>query len=222
MTATLLLLLCVVAHFEFGKYVDSVLEARVSGKIQRGRDAGSSSERQRVFAEDNQCQDYLVLAIEQYIEALKLDNRHVYQALPRLLSLWFEFTVSINSARDSRAALKAKQHNANGVVSQSLRAIPPSTFYTAMPQLISRVTHQNSDTAMIVQTILTRLLTKFPCQSMWNLAWLRSSVNQQRAQIGDSIFRGAQESLAKRKDQKNQALLVASKSLVKFLIDLSK
>ena len=30
--------------------------------------------------------------MKQYIEALKLGEKHVYIALPRLLSLWFEFT----------------------------------------------------------------------------------------------------------------------------------
>jgi hypothetical protein len=42
--------------------------------------------------EDSTCQNYLSLAMQQYIEALKLDSKHVYQALPRLLSLWFDLS----------------------------------------------------------------------------------------------------------------------------------
>lgn len=35
---------------------------------------------------------YLLMAIEQYINALRFNSKHVYQALPRLLSLWFDFS----------------------------------------------------------------------------------------------------------------------------------
>jgi hypothetical protein len=40
---------------------------------------------------DNVCHQYILLAIEHYATTLKLDMKHVYQALPRLLSLWFDF-----------------------------------------------------------------------------------------------------------------------------------
>jgi hypothetical protein len=44
-----------------------------------------------VFYKDRQCQQYVLLAIENYAECLYLDLKHVYQALPKLLSLWFDF-----------------------------------------------------------------------------------------------------------------------------------
>lgn len=45
---------------------------------------------------DKGTQKFILLAIEHYSAALKLDMKHVYQALPRLLSLWFDF-VSIHT-----------------------------------------------------------------------------------------------------------------------------
>jgi hypothetical protein len=43
-----------------------------------------------LFCKDRQCQQYVLLAIENYAECLYLDLKHVYQALPKLLSLWFD------------------------------------------------------------------------------------------------------------------------------------
>ena len=40
---------------------------------------------------DSVCHQYILHAIEHYAVTLKLDMKHVYQALPRLLSLWFDF-----------------------------------------------------------------------------------------------------------------------------------
>ena len=40
---------------------------------------------------DSMCHQYILHAIEHYGITLKIDMKHVYQALPRLLSLWFDF-----------------------------------------------------------------------------------------------------------------------------------
>lgn len=45
-----------------------------------------------MISEDKVCQKYVALAVKHFAEALILDTKHVYEALPRLLSLWFEFT----------------------------------------------------------------------------------------------------------------------------------
>lgn len=45
-----------------------------------------------IILRDTTSQNYILLAIEHYTIALRLSPNHVYQALPRLLSLWFDFT----------------------------------------------------------------------------------------------------------------------------------
>jgi serine/threonine-protein kinase ATR len=86
-------------HFQFGKYVDSVMQSRVVALASR-----SSQQQQQLLGveedlirahtifRDKTCQKYVLMAMNHYATALKLDSKHVYQALPRLLSLWFDFT----------------------------------------------------------------------------------------------------------------------------------
>jgi hypothetical protein len=74
-------------------------------------------------------------------------------------------------------------------MANNLKVIPASAFYTAMPQLVSRVIHVDKDTAYVVQGILKRVLVKFPQQAMWPLAWLKGSKKPERLQIGEEIFK---------------------------------
>lgn len=114
------------------------------------------------------------------------------------------------------------QMEANDLISNHVKAIPAHCFYTALPQLISRITHRNAETVLVVKAILTRVLTKHPAQAMWSLAWLFHSADKERASIGTEILSGAQSSLLKRKENNARALLVSCKSLFKYFIDLAK
>ena len=48
--------------------------------------------RENIIARDQQCQRHILLSMQNYRIALSLQSKHVYQALPRLLSLWCELT----------------------------------------------------------------------------------------------------------------------------------
>jgi hypothetical protein len=39
-----------------------------------------------------ECQEHLLGSVQHYGMALQLGQKHVYQALPRLLAMWLEFT----------------------------------------------------------------------------------------------------------------------------------
>lgn len=115
--------------------------------------------------------------------------------------------------------LATYQQEVNSCLASHLKRIPATSFYTALPQLISRIIHDDKNTALVVQEILKRVLTKFPAQAMWPLAWLKGSRNAARAKIGDLIFRGAADSYGE--GHRMQSLLRASTSLFTFLQSLA-
>jgi serine/threonine-protein kinase ATR len=106
-------------------------------------------------------------------------------------------------------------------MASNLKSIPPSAFYTAMPQLIARVIHDDKETALVVRGILKRVLTKFPQQAMWPLAWLKGSRNPERLKIGEEIFKDAEKNLSKANRKTMQKLLSGAGSLFKYLQDLA-
>lgn len=77
-----------------------------------------------------------------------------------------------------------------------------------------------NDTASVVQAILRRVLTKYPAQAMWPLAWVRQSRDPQRQRIGVDIFYQAVEAL--NKSESLHKLLVTSKTLIDYLYALAK
>jgi serine/threonine-protein kinase ATR len=68
--------------------------------------------------------------------------------------------------------------------------------------------------------MLRRVLTKFPAQALWPLAWVRQSRDPQRQRIGEDIFHHAAEALTKSENLRR--LLVSSKTLIDYLYDLAK
>jgi len=110
--------------------------------------------------------------------------------------------VIVTHVSSNQAIMISKQSEVNVMMSEATRTIPAKSLYTAMPQLISRVNHRNSETALVIHGILSRVLMKFPGQAVWTLTWLRNSANKDRARIGDFIFKNAQDGLVKRKQKK--------------------
>lgn len=112
-------------HFHFAKYLNSLVSRRFD------KESTGSSEEGNMNAEaicrDKSSQKFILLAIEHYSAALKLDLRHVYQALPRLLSLWFDF-VSIYPEKGredgTSPALKRDQLSKYAFSPSRLRRLP--------------------------------------------------------------------------------------------------
>ena len=261
-----------IGHFQYAKYVDSLFESRLSALFQRRSSSSAPQQTNQqqstaggananvIGAEDEEairtqslkndilCQDHLITAMKHYAEALSIDTKHVYQALPRLLSLWFDLTsiktgssfeesdvndsnrntirgnACLARARAAWNHLKAKQEDANVVMAKQVKQIPPQAYYTAIPQLIARVTlsqNNNKDTAMVVRGILKRVLVKFPGQALWQLGWLRKSKDAERKKAGDSLFKESQKQL-RDLGNSNYKILVASESLFTYLQSLAK
>ena len=54
--------------------------------------SSSSGDRGDTTRSVEEYQDYLLNAVQHYGMSLQLGQKHVYQALPRLLAMWLEFT----------------------------------------------------------------------------------------------------------------------------------
>lgn len=67
----------------YAKFLDSLFESRVSA---------SGNDRASAIRNIQECQDNLLSSVQHYGMALQLGKKHVYQALPRLLAIWLEFT----------------------------------------------------------------------------------------------------------------------------------
>jgi serine/threonine-protein kinase ATR len=93
-------------HFYYAKFVDSILQARMMAMMNgvAGEDGincvDENDVRKETILHDRIAQAHAILAMRTYAAALRIDSKHVYQALPRLLSLWFDL-VSVSRDRSA-------------------------------------------------------------------------------------------------------------------------
>ena len=94
-------------HFHFAKYLNEL----VTRFFEKDSPHGMNDDVMRFNAlyRDKVCHNYILLAIEHYALALKFDMKHVYQTLPRLLSLWFDFVSVKLPKHDSDNSYRAVQ-----------------------------------------------------------------------------------------------------------------
>jgi hypothetical protein len=226
-------------HFQYAKYAETLLQAQIVSQVRRLRntfdgDGSDISFRDMCLGQDKACHKYLLLAISNYVDALKLDLKHVFQCMPRLLHLWFEFSaISIDSNQyppgvvqsmsQAISNLRSKQSNLSKFIKSKYKSIPARAFYSALPQLVSRTMDSNKELCSVVHDILSRVLATFPGQAMWPLAWLTLSKSRTRAAVGERIFKRAETLLEQsRHSQEKVKLLVAGKSLFVFLQNLAR
>uniref|UniRef100_W8C8V5 Serine/threonine-protein kinase ATR n=1 Tax=Ceratitis capitata TaxID=7213 RepID=W8C8V5_CERCA len=145
-----------------------------------------------------------------YAKSLKSGCENVYQSLPRLLSIWLDFTsrcASMCEAASSDPALTAKANNMqeaakrmNELITNCANALPTAIFYTAFSQLLSRICHPSNEVFAVLRTIVIKLLEHFPQQSLWMLLPTLKSSQTTRVKRCKLIFTDAR--LAKPQFQK--------------------
>ncbi|CAB1117116.1 unnamed protein product [Ectocarpus sp. CCAP 1310/34] len=87
------------------------------------------------------------------------------------------------------------QTDSTALVKEAVRTIPPYMWYTALPQLTSRVGHPNEDVLRVIIDALAMLLRAHPKQALWHLSSLCLSISESRRQVGNQVFEQARRLL---------------------------
>ena len=136
--------------------------AKCIGQSWHGVD--TTANRANAIGCNEQCQRLLIDSINHYGIALQLGQKHVYQALPRLLAMWLEFTAiresKLSNGEDGTrkyngsrtcgilcfyhyntilffisANICEHQSEVNDLIKSFIPKIPEHLFYTALPQV---------------------------------------------------------------------------------------
>ena len=173
------------AHFHFARYLDTLFQSSVD-----------SDDRM----------EHLIQAINHYGAALNLGVKHLFQSLPRLLTMWLEFTSlgdkdAKSAGHDGEnlhrelsvshhlmpfyvACLQENQDRLNKIMKRFASSIPAHMFYTALPQLVSSILHPDAESRRNVSLILRTVLVNYPAHSLWSIGWLRQSKNEDKSKAG--------------------------------------
>ena len=149
--------------------------------------------------------------IHNYGRALCLGHKYLFRCLPRMLTLWFEFSEymhdeenkpkpagSSGSGRSSRSSvgpdpLQEVFVKVDAMIRRFKDEFPTYQWFTVLPQLISRSTHPNKATQQLVKEIIGHILAQHPTQAVWIVMPATKSKNSMRAKIANDIVRYAQQ-----------------------------
>uniref|UniRef100_T1JZU2 Serine/threonine-protein kinase ATR n=2 Tax=Tetranychus urticae TaxID=32264 RepID=T1JZU2_TETUR len=162
----------------------------------------------------------MVVVAKHYSQALKYGSKHVYESMPRLLSIWCDLGSSAAEFSKTKCAkiLETNYTESCTELTTFLEkwkdSISLHLFFTAFSQLLSRICHGNSKISEILMNILAKLVKEYPNQSMWMLIGvLMNRKNKARADKCAEIIQKAVGPENKRliklvKDMKTFALLL--------------
>lgn len=156
-----------------------------------------------------------------YAKGLHRGHRNLFQALPRLLTLWFDFGSMYQRSGSSSNKDMIHMKNVHGKVISILRGclkdLPTYQWLTVLPQLVSRICHQNEDIVKLVKHIITSVLKQYPQQALWIMAAVSKSTVPSRREAAAAIIQDARREFP-RGDGKS--LFVQFASLIDHLIRL--
>ncbi|KAG2862916.1 Serine/threonine-protein kinase [Phytophthora cactorum] len=155
---------------------------------------------------------HLISLMKNYVLALAHGTKFVFQSLPRLLTLWFDYGEVLygsSSGRTSKKANKAMRQIEIGlsqstnehkvltditqVVDEAIESLPAYEWLVCFPQVTSRICHPNPEVVDSVKRIMIQVLLAYPTQAMWSLLGLSRSLNSQRRNRAREIISSAQQ-----------------------------
>lgn len=99
-----------------------------------------------------------------------------------------------------------------------LKDLPTYQWLTVLPQLVSRICHQNEEIVRVVKHIITSVLRQYPQQGLWIMAAVSKSTVPSRREAAAEIIQAARKSFSPGSNESN--LFVQFASLIDHLIKL--
>ncbi|KAG2115849.1 uncharacterized protein F5147DRAFT_751291 [Suillus discolor] len=120
--------------------------------------------------------------IKCFTEAAAYGNKFVYQTVPRLLTLWLDM------GERKVTAEHPLFDKINNVVASSIDSIPVYKWFTAFPQIVSRIGHPNRIVYLVLSRLISSVIREYPRQALWFFASVVNSTKATRQQRGRTIL----------------------------------
>ncbi|KIY53078.1 hypothetical protein FISHEDRAFT_34031 [Fistulina hepatica ATCC 64428] len=117
-----------------------------------------------------------------YARALKHGSKYVYQTIPRLLTIWLDM------GADAEICQQEEFRKINSIVEKAIKETPVYKWYTAFPQIVSRVGHENRQVYMLLESLILRVLEEYPKQALWLFTSVEKSTKNERKRRGREIL----------------------------------
>ncbi|PBK93781.1 hypothetical protein ARMGADRAFT_1100399 [Armillaria gallica] len=122
-----------------------------------------------------------VNTVRSYARAIRHGSKYVYQTVPRLLTLWLDLG-------DDEMLRKTESFK---TISETVRIATEQTpvyqWYTAFPQIVSRIGHSNENVLKLLSNLISKVLEAYPQQALWQFISVTKSKKTERERRGKKI-----------------------------------
>ncbi|OJD39951.1 protein kinase rad3 [Diplodia corticola] len=177
-------------HYYLGKHYNKLLE---------------SDKTQPKVSFSTKCGETARLIIENYLRAVLFGVKHLYETIPKVLTLWLDLGMTAsgdNVPKDyerNRQQYELQEHVA---AVRALRLdmihlqfkkyvldrLPAYLLYTALAQMITRISHPHNQTYDMLSKIIIKVAEAHPQQSLWSLLAVIKSKNHDRSSRGAHLL----------------------------------
>ncbi|KAL7276740.1 serine/threonine-protein kinase M1 [Rhizina undulata] len=168
-----------------------------------------------------------------YIKALSRGTKYIFQTMPRLLTLWLDLGELADQPEaenkigndDFRNYILRERKKSLDVIHDTVEryGLPSWMFFTAFPQIMSRIVHPNFEVYRTLQEIVVKVVCAYPQQALWSLMAVCKSTSRERCERGKQIV--DQIKVSEHLDSRNnsfnvRALIHQSEKLTEQLLHL--
>lgn len=189
-------------HFYLASYLDHVVKS-IEAEFFDNSPESVSARRESLR--------HVPMILQSYRKALQHGHKHIHQALPRMLTLYFRHARDVigdSAAGGGGAGVKKSEDAAQSALNNdmcdqmklAIKNVPTYTWLSAMPQIISRVCHDNPSVKSVLSTLIQKMFRKYPHQCIWMaMGVLRA---KHREQAKNEIRSIVEKAISGREDMK--------------------
>lgn len=135
----------------------------------------------------------LKCALGHYINALRLRGVNVFEEISRVLSLYFHLNKDENLSKDICKDVNGKTLLAevDALLLQALQDLPTWQWLCALPQLLSRLTHDIGiqEPKFSVRDAVAAVLGQYPERAFWRFSMIMTSTERRIQTLGHEIVK---------------------------------
>ena len=179
-------------HYYLGKHYNKLLEAEKGLPKARQSPSYTGGEMAK-------------LIIENLMRSIPFGNKYWHEVIPRILTLWLDLGMETmtRANKEDLDTFERRQKSLlqiNKQMQKYFDRIPPYVWYTALPQMISRISHPNLEVWKHLCGILAKIGAAHPSQALWSMIAVGRATDKLRADRGASLLLKIRESLSKAKN----------------------
>ncbi|RPA73622.1 hypothetical protein BJ508DRAFT_216035 [Ascobolus immersus RN42] len=158
------------------------------------------------------------LVVQSYLRAICFGNKYIWVSMPRMLTLWLDLgEASSRGGLDERGGSDEFRGHVNrervatlnmihASVKKYMPRIPAYLFYTAFPQILSRITHPHEKVWEQLMSIIVYVVKEYPKVTLWSLMAVCKSTQKDRSKRGKLVLDKLKEASGRTKAEKAENL----------------